>query len=979
MTYHRLLNRQLKDCGLPDATLPTAWRKLLDTVSRAYQDADSDRTLLERSLEISSHELSQANAEMRAIVQAFPDIFFLLQSDGTILDYKGHSLSDFYLPPEQLVGKRIQDIPLGGVGEQFSTAIADVQQCRSMVSLEYAFTAQGREEWYEARVVPIKDNQILVVIRNITGSKRNEKQIEEQLGLKAFAAEVGFALTQAPTIQNGLCVVTEAMMRHLRGAFARIWTLDETRSELILQASAGLYTNIEGAHFRVPVGQYKIGLIAQSRQPTLTNQVVGDPRIHDQEWATREGMVAFAGYPLLVGERVLGVMAMFAREALSEDVLQAMQTVASTVAQFIDRKRIEEALRDSEARFRAFMDNSPAIVFIKDEGGRYLYVNERFEHSFRVPSGQWLGKSVFDLWDAQTARRLFEHDALVLNGNKTVEEIESLPQHDGEHAWLVSKFPMKDRSGRRMLAGVGIDITERQRAQSHLARLAAIVESSEDAIIGKTLDGIVTSWNHGAERLYGYSAEEMIGQSISILMPPEIQIFLQAMLDQVRTGESVARHDTRRVRKDGSQIEISLTVTPIKNPEGQVIGVSSIAYDISDRKQAEKKRAELEAQLRHSQKMEMAGQLAGGVAHDFNNLLTVINGYADLALHKLPSQHPIRTDIGRVKEAGRRAVTLTQQILAFSRKQAVNPVMLTLNEVVIQMEPLLRRLIGEQITVVMTTDPLLGNAKADRGQIEQVLMNLVVNARDAMPAGGTVTIETHSVNLAEHAVIAVNPSAKAGPYVQLTVRDTGCGMDEDTQKRIFEPFFTTKEEGKGTGLGLAIVYGIVLQSGGLVWVESQIGTGTTFHVCLPQMLEEIDSAPGSASDLDVPKGTETILLVEDEDIVRSFTRQVLRGLGYTVLDARHGPKAIEICDKFTRPIALLLTDLVMPEISGLELSKRLGSARPDMKVMYMSAYDANFLAGLPPEAIVLHKPFPPDLLARKIREVLDEERLHQMQ
>jgi two-component system cell cycle sensor histidine kinase/response regulator CckA len=392
-----------------------------------------------------------------------------------------------------------------------------------------------------------------------------------------------------------------------------------------------------------------------------------------------------------------------------------------------------------------------------------------------------------------------------------------------------------------------------------------------------------------------------------------------------------------------------------------------------ERKQAERDLRESEARLRQSQKMEGIGQLAGGIAHDFNNLLTVINSYSDMLLGDIGFDNPfLRNGLDQIKEAGHRAASLTRQLLAFSRRQVLEPKVLDLNESVSTMGKLLRRLIGEDITLVLCPHPALGRVKADPGQIEQVLMNLAVNARDAMPGGGQLTIETMNVEL-DTAYARTHVSVLPGPYVMLAVSDTGCGMDTDTQAHIFEPFFTTKELGKGTGLGLATVYGIVKQSGGYIWVYSEPGKGTSFKIYLPLVEENAElPKPDSAPD-DALCGSETILLVEDEEMVRALALAILERYGYTVLAAKHVNDALRIAQEGPRPIHLLLTDTIMPGMNGPELAVQVLAIRPEMKVLYMSGYtDKAFTstAAWKPGTAFLQKPFIPQTLGRKVRETL---------
>jgi CheY-like chemotaxis protein len=365
--------------------------------------------------------------------------------------------------------------------------------------------------------------------------------------------------------------------------------------------------------------------------------------------------------------------------------------------------------------------------------------------------------------------------------------------------------------------------------------------------------------------------------------------------------------------------------------------------------------------------------LAGGIAHDFNNLLTVITSYSDLLLEELGTEDPRRGDVAEIRKAGASAAGLTRQLLAFSRQQVLEPRVLDMNAVVSSAETLLKRLIGEDIELVTALAPRLGAIKADPGQLEQVIVNLAVNARDAMPEGGKITIETANVDM-DVAYVRDHPLARPGPYVMLSVSDTGTGMDEQTQRRIFEPFFTTKEMGKGTGLGLATVYGIVKQSGGFIWVYSELDHGTTFKVYLPRVTEAVDAPTPRAQPKESPRGTETVLLVEDAAAVRAVSRQVLERLGYAVLEAPDGKAALHLATKHRGPIHLLLTDVVMPELGGRQLAEQLTALRPELKVLYVSGYtdDAVVRHGVLEAGIAyLQKPFTPEILGRRVREVLD--------
>lgn len=412
------------------------------------------------------------------------------------------------------------------------------------------------------------------------------------------------------------------------------------------------------------------------------------------------------------------------------------------------------------------------------------------------------------------------------------------------------------------------------------------------------------------------------------------------------------------------------TATPLRNPEGVLEGCLHVMRDVTERRA-------LEAQYRQAQKMEAMGRLAGGVAHDFNNLLTAINGYGGLLQNRLGEDSTLRRYAEEVCKAGDRAASLTRQLLTFSRKNEVEPQVLDLNSIVTGTDKMLRRVIGEDVELVTILGSALGAIKSDPGQLEQVILNLAINSRDAMPEGGKLTLETSNIELTE-AILHRHGELAPGQYVVLSVSDNGCGMDEETQAHVFEPFFTTKEQGKGTGLGLATVYGIVKQTGGGVWVRSEVGRGTTFKVYFPQVDEEVIPQEVGEPERVLARGSETILLVEDEERVRSLVHSVLEASGYVVLAAQHGQEALAVLKRHPSPVQLLVTDVVLPEMSGPELVARLAPLYRDLKVLYMSGYteDAVQLRGLiSPGVAYLQKPFTPEKLTHRVREVLDAVRI----
>jgi PAS domain S-box-containing protein len=500
--------------------------------------------------------------------------------------------------------------------------------------------------------------------------------------------------------------------------------------------------------------------------------------------------------------------------------------------------------------------------------------------------------------------------------------------------------------------------TERDRDR---ARLGAVMEKMPAVLWTTDKDlRFTSSVGAGLEHL-GLRTNQLVGTSVyDYFRTQDSEFGPIAAHRKALAGESVT------YEMDWEKRAFESHVQALRDSEGQVIGVIGVALDITDRRQ-------LADQLRQSQKMQAVGQLAGGVAHDFNNLLMVVKGHAELLLNRVPSSSPLRHSIEQVDRAADRAASLTRQLLAFSRMQVLQPRVLDLNEVVGGMTKMFSRVIGENIEMAFLPGSNLGRVKADPGQIEQVLLNLVVNARDAMPKGGRITVETSNVRL-DRDYSAKHHNIQPGPWVMLTVSDTGCGMDAQTQSRIFEPFFTTKAQGKGTGLGLATVYGVVKQSDGFIYVYSEVGQGTTFKIYLPEVSANVAREASEKTPVPPPRGSETILFVEDEESVRELVRDYLAGTGYRVLEAVDGVQALEVAAAHKGTIEIVVTDVVMPRLSGRELASRITAERPDVKVLYISGYtdDSIFRHGVLEGGVAyLQKPFNLKAIAQKIREVLD--------
>ncbi len=506
----------------------------------------------------------------------------------------------------------------------------------------------------------------------------------------------------------------------------------------------------------------------------------------------------------------------------------------------------------------------------------------------------------------------------------------------------------------------------------YVMRCEAILDASPNAIISISTDLKIRAWNFAAERLFGYTESEAIGHSLELIIPVDRVTEAKEMLAYAREHKGIRRFETQRRHKDGTLLDVAISLTFL----GPNIGFLDLISDLSSVRRAAEEKKSLQDQLEIARRMESVGRLAGGVAHDFNNLLTIILYYADFIESGLGAGYPNIDDAKKIREAGEHAASLTGQLLAFSRQQTIKAEVLNLNDSVRAIEEMLRRLIGEDIDLKINLARKLGRIEADTSQLEQVILNLAINARDAMPDGGQLVIETRNT-VVDRREAAVNPPMYPGRYVILSATDTGIGMDEETRRHVFDPFFTTKERGRGTGLGLATVYGIVKQSKGFIWVYSEPGKGTTFKIYLPRVDLPVTSRTSAAAQTDARGQGETILVVEDDEMVRKLAQKILERAGFRVLEAANGREALVLVDNEETPVDLLLTDVVLPGMNGRELAERLSSIRPSMKVVFTSGYTDDALAhrGVLDSGVCrVEKPFSADALSGAVRAVLDDDK-----
>jgi len=656
-------------------------------------------------------------------------------------------------------------------------------------------------------------------------------------------------------------------------------------------------------------------------------------------------------------------------EMLTTDVEQANRELMDAT---VDAEESRDNAMILEQRYRLLFDRNPVPMWVYDEKTlRFLTVNAAAVQQYGYSVREFLDMTLKDI-------RPPEDTAVRRRHVRTESDLGQSPgrrhrRRNGSLIWVEIVSHSVEFEGRSARIVLAMDVTARRSAEAALSEsigiLRAVVDDSPLAIIIYTPDLVISRWNKAAVAQFGLSAEQAIGQSVLAIIPDDKVEESTGLRARLAAGEVITNLETKRKRSDASILDVQLSECALHSDNGDLTGFVAIVSDETERKT-------LEAQYRQAQKMEAVGQLAGGVAHDFNNLLTVIISYSQMLLGDMDEGSTSHADVREIKRAAERAALLTKQLLAFSRQQVLRPQILDLNLVIGDLELMLRRLLREDISIVFTLDAELGSVAADPGQVEQIVMNLVVNARDAMETGGTLAIETANVIFeTPYQLRASEPPLAAGAYVMLAVSDNGAGMTAEVQAHVFEPFFTTKRLHEGTGLGLSTVYGIVKQSGGHLAMYSEPGHGTIFKIYLPR----VDTPAQARAADDVPidfsqRGGETVLIVEDDDALRTVAKRALEQCGYAVLEAPDGRAAMNMCALHEGALDLVVTDMVMPEMSGAELAERIAMSFPDVKVLLMSGYTRDEAArrGIASERYsFLEKPFAPSKLASRVRELLD--------
>jgi PAS domain S-box-containing protein len=812
------------------------------------------------------------------------------------------------------------------------------------------------------------DRTIRYALELNTERCRAEKALGAYARRQAVVAEIGRLALTGGELKDLFDEAVSLVARTLGVEYCKLLELLPDGDALILRAGIGWKEEYLTGVATVSAGQEsQAGFTLLSDEPVIVEDLRTETRFTGPQLLDEHGVVS--GVSVIIRGRdrpygVLGAHTASLRKFAIDDV-NFLSTVANVLAEAIDRKHAEEEVRQSEARFRRVVESNMLGIVFGTLSGKPTDANDAFLNMVGYSREDLTAGRM--LWGEMTPPEYRELDEKALGELATSGVCETYEKEyirkDGSRVPIL--LGLATLEGEPPCAvGFVLDISDRKSAEESLmqseSQFRALFENALDAVLIANDLGVYVNANPAACDLLGVSYNEVIGRTINSFTEHDDPVEAERMLKQF-LKDGILRGELSLRRPDGSIVEVDYSATANFIPGRHL----ALLHDVTEHRK-------LEDQLRQSQKLESVGMLAGGIAHDFNNLLTVITGYSDLTLNRLDKTDPLARNIEEVKKAADRASSLTRQLLAFSRKQVLQPKVLDLNSVILNIEKMLGRLVGEDMELHTSLGLGLGQVKADPGQIEQVLLNLVVNSRDAMPTGGKITIETANVYLDE-AYARQHIAVQIGWYAMLAITDTGLGIDPETQKHIFEPFFTTKEQGKGTGLGLSTVYGIVKQSGGNIWVYSEVGVGTSFKIYLPLVDEDVTKPDVEHKCPEGIAGTETILLAEDEEMVRKLARDSLTMHGYTVLEAANAGEALLICQQHEGPIHLLLTDAVMPRMSGKDLADQFRGLRPDARVLYMSGYTDRAIVhhGILDEAIAfIGKPFTPDALVLKVVEVL---------
>ena len=958
----------------------------------AVVDARSQTPVL---LAKAQEALQASLAEFRSLAEAMPQIVWITGPDGgnvyvnqQWMDYTGLSL-------EESVGDGWTKPFFPEDRERAWGAWQHAMATMGTYSIESRLRrSDGVYRWWLVRGVPVEDGTGTILkwfgtctdVHDLKVAELEISRINRALKMLSSCNEALIRAKDESDLLNEVCKVVVEV-----GGYRMAWIgyakEDEARS-VTPMAHAGVE---EGYLAEVnvtwnqnePLGRGPVGQAILSNTAVVHDDVAGDSEFAPWlPFAQTRGYRGNICLPLRDATHTFGVLGLYSAgvNQTSAEELRLLQQMADDLAFGIGSVRADadRGRLDSQSREQAaLLDIASEAIMVKDLDGRIVYWNKGAERTYGWSAAEALGRKAVSLLHSDTAQSREAEVKLLAHGKWTGEVVKHTK--DGRDITVEARWTLvRDAKGRpKSILAINSDISERKQAARTLRaaeeRIRFALENANVGIWDLDYATGVCRWSEILESQFGLSPGTF-GQTfeafVEIVHPDDREAMRDTVANAMKSGADFS-YVHRVIWPDGTKRWLSGAGRILLGERGEPVRGVGTYQDVTERHA-------LEAQLAQSQKLEAIGQLAGGIAHDFNNLLTVIGGRSSLLLMKMRPDDPARKEVDLIQSTAQRAAGLTRQLLAFSRRQVLEPKAVNLQALVDGVTPMLRRLIGEHIEIVIVSGHDLGQIMADPGQMEQVVVNLVVNARDAMPDGGTLTIETSNRTVQEAGLRAPNRPVSPGPYVTLSVVDTGYGMDPTTVTRIFEPFFTTKEPGKGTGLGLSTVHGIVNQSGGYLAVESAVGRGTTFTISLPRILDPVDVARVAQEPLrDLLAGSGTVLLVEDDEELRRLASEILRTSGYTVLDTGDPLEALTICDRHEGGVDLLLTDMVMPAMRGTELAARLRESRPGLKMLFMSGYadetgDPRRAGG--PARLFLQKPFTPHDLTRIVREALAEER-----
>jgi two-component system cell cycle sensor histidine kinase/response regulator CckA len=916
----------------------------------------------------------EEDCRYRALVDYSSDMMFVVAADGTFEFASPACLRILGYRQEEMIGRSCFEFIHPDDVERMSAKLTVmIQRPGATRTAECRLrTKNGAWRWVETVGTNLLEepgvHAIVVNSRDVTARKQTEVERE-------VFFDVIRALNTTPQLNDLLAQIHCSLKRILYAENCFIALYNETTEMFHFPFFVDQF---DSAPPPQRVGRNATAYVFRTGRPLLLQKEDLDRLVTEGEIEqSGTSAPAWLGVPLRTPTATIGVLVVqhYAdAKVYSERHLELLNSIGGQIAVALERKNVEQTLRNQKREHEIIFESAPAMIWYKDTRNRVLRANRAAAQSLGMEVKDLEGSSMYDLFPSEAVRYHQDDLEVIRTGQPKLGIIQPYRLPSGEVRLVCTdKIPYCAEDGR--VTGVvafSTDITERQRAEEAMRRseinYRSMVQGAPYGICRVSAQGRLFNANPALVDMLGYSSEaELLETNLDrdVFRETGARLKIEAERGEIYEGVEITWS-----RKDKLPVRVRLSGRPVRDPEWPSTCYEIVAENITEQR-------ELEKQLRQAQKMEAVGRLAGGVAHDFNNLLMVIQGHTELMLERAREDTWWLNKVEHVRKAAERATGLTRQLLSFSRMQVLQPKVIDLNEIVAEMGKMLPRLIGEDVELRILDGAPPSRVKADPGQLEQVIMNLAVNARDAMPKGGILSIETRSVEVDEF-LARRHPPLVPGPYVLLTVSDNGVGMDAETQAHIFEPFFTTKEVGKGTGLGLATVYGVVKQSGGYIWVSSEVGKGTTFQVYLPRAEEQIEGPTVPAVEEERPGGAETILLAEDEKAVREIAREFLSLSGYTVLEAGDGAEALDIASRHQGPIHLLVTDIIMPQLGGRELAERVTELRPEIKVIYMSGYteySSLRSSDFAETAVLLSKPFTRSALARTVNEVLKSARV----